>query len=88
MILEQAIGHVPETISCRFNPGGLFKISNDIMDNPGDAKYGMTPEQILEAYKILKSKGAKEFGLHAFLQAILLRMIIIRCLQKFYLNKL
>ena len=42
--LEQAIGHVPETISCRFNPGGLFKISNDIMDNPGDAKYGMTPE--------------------------------------------
>ena len=57
--LEQAIGHVPETISCRFNPGGLFKISNDIMDNPGDAKYGMTPEQILEAYKILKSKGAK-----------------------------
>ena len=65
--MEQAIGHVPETISCRFNPGGLFKISNDIMDNPGDAKYGMTPEQILEAYKILKSKGAKEFGLHAFL---------------------
>ena len=65
--LDQAIGHVPETIRCRFNPGGLFKISNDIMDNPGDAKYGMTPEQILEAYKILKSKGAKEFGLHAFL---------------------
>ena len=37
------------------------------LDNPGDAKYGMTTEQILEAYKILKSKGAKEFGLHAFL---------------------
>lgn len=34
-VLEQAIGHIPETISCRFNPGGLFKISNDIMDNPG-----------------------------------------------------
>ena len=65
--LEKAIGHIPETISCRYNPGGMFKISNDIMDNPGDAKYGMTPEQILEAYKILKSKGAKEFGLHAFL---------------------
>ena len=65
--LEKAIGYIPETISCRYNPGGLFKISNDIMDNPGDAKYGMTPEQILEAYKILKSKGAKEFGLHAFL---------------------
>ena len=65
--LEKAIGHIPETISCRYNPGGLFKISNDIMDNPGDAKYGMTTDQILEAYKILKAKGAKEFGLHAFL---------------------
>ena len=65
--LEKAIGHIPETISCRYNPGGLFKISNDIMDNPGDAKYGMTTEQLFTAYKILKEKGAKEFGLHAFL---------------------
>ena len=65
--LENAIGHIPETISCRYNPGGLFKISNDIMDNPGDAKYGMTTEQLFEAFKILKAKGAKEFGLHAFL---------------------
>lgn len=65
--LEEAIGHIPETISCRYNPGGLFKISNDIMDNPGDAKYGMTTEQIFEAYKILKTKGAKKFGIHAFL---------------------
>ena len=65
--LEEAIGHIPETISCRYNPGGVFQITNDIMDNPGDAKYGMTTEQLLEAYKILKSKGAKEFGLHAFL---------------------
>ena len=65
--LEKAIGHIPEMISCRFNPGGLFKISNDIMDNPGDAKYGMTPQQIEEAFRILKEKGAKEFGIHAFL---------------------
>ena len=54
-------------ISCRSNPGGVFKISNDIMDNPGDAKYGMTTEQIFEAFKILKEKGAEEFGIHAFL---------------------
>ena len=46
--LEKAIGHIPERISCRYNPGGLFKISNDIMDNPGDAKYGMTTEQMTE----------------------------------------
>lgn len=65
--LEKAIGYIPETISCRYNPGGLFKISNDIMDNPGDAKYGMTTEQLFEAFKILKAKGAKRFGIHAFL---------------------
>lgn len=65
--LEKTIGHIPETISCRYNPGGLFKISNDIMDNPGDSKYGMTTEQLFEAFKMLKSKGAKEFGIHAFL---------------------
>ena len=65
--LEQTIGHIPETISCRYNPGGLFKISNDIMDNPGDAKYGMTTEQLFEAFRTLKAKGAKEFGIHAFL---------------------
>ena len=65
--VEEAVGHIPQTISCRFNPGGLFMISNDIMDNPGDSKYGMTEEQILEAFRILKSKGAENFGLHSFL---------------------
>ena len=65
--LEKTIGHIPETISCRFNPGGLFQISNDIMDNPGDSKYGMTKDQLFEAFKILKAKGAKHFGIHAFL---------------------
>lgn len=65
--VERVLGKIPETISCRYNPGGLFKISNDIMDNPGDAKYGMTTEQIFEAFRTLKAKGAKEFGIHAFL---------------------
>lgn len=65
--LEKTIGHIPETISCRYNPGGLFKISNDIMDNPGDSKYGMTTEQLFEAFKVLRQKGAKHFGIHAFL---------------------
>lgn len=65
--LEKTIGYIPETISCRYNPGGLFKISNDIMDNPGDSKYGMTTEQLFEAFKVLKEKGAKHFGIHAFL---------------------
>ena len=65
--VEKALGKIPEVISCRYNPGGVFKISNGIMDNPGDAKYGMTTEQIFDAFRILKSKGAKEFGIHAFL---------------------
>ena len=65
--LEKTIGHIPETISCRFNPGGVFTMSNGIMDNPGDAKYGMTEEQLFEAFRVLKSKGAKKFGIHAFL---------------------
>src|SRR5699024_8955378 len=55
--LEKTLGYLPKRISCRYNPGGLFKISNDIMDNPGDAKYGMTTEQLFEAFRILKSKG-------------------------------
>ena len=65
--LEETIGHIPETISCRYNPGGVFELSNGIMDNPGDSKYGMTKDQLIEAFKILKDKGAKHFGVHAFL---------------------
>ncbi len=64
--LEKCAG-IPETISCRYNPGGVFKMSNGIMDNPGDAKYGFTTEQLFEGFKILKAKGVKNFGIHAFL---------------------
>ena len=65
--VEKVLDTFPETMSCRFNPGGLFRISNDIMDNPGDSKYGMTEEQLTEAFRILKDKGVKHFGIHAFL---------------------
>ena len=65
--LEETIGKLPDTISCRYNPGGIFKISTDIMDHPGEAKYGMTTEQIFEAFCILKEKGVKRFGIHSFL---------------------
>uniref|UniRef100_UPI00402960FF diaminopimelate decarboxylase n=1 Tax=Eshraghiella crossota TaxID=45851 RepID=UPI00402960FF len=65
-VIDKLIG-IPETISCRFNPGGLFSIANSIMDNPGDAKYGFTKEQLIEGFKILKAKGAKNFGIHSFL---------------------
>ena len=62
-----SIAGIPELISCRFNPGGYFSIANNIMDNPGDAKYGFTKEQIFDGYKKLQQLGAKRFGLHAFL---------------------
>lgn len=65
--LEKTLGSLPETLSLRYNPGGVFKISNSIMDNPGDAKYGLTTEQLFEGYRVLKEKGVKRFGMHAFL---------------------
>lgn len=63
----EKVADIPDTISCRFNPGGHFAIENNIMDNPGDAKYGLTREQMTEAFKILLQKGVKHFGMHAFL---------------------
>ena len=70
----------------RYNSGGLFKISNDIMDNPGDSKYGMTTEQLFESFKILKEKGQRNSESTPSLPAIRLPMIIIRCLRRFCLN--
>lgn len=63
----EKLASIPETVCCRYNPGGVFQVSNDIMDHPGDAKYGMTKEQIKEAFRMLKEKGAKHFGIHSFL---------------------
>jgi len=66
-VFEKKVGKFPKRMCCRFNPGGLFAMSNGIMDNPGDSKYGMTTEQLFEAFRILKSRGVEEFGVHAFL---------------------
>ena len=70
--LQETLGHIPETISCRFNPGGIFSLSGSeegfqVMDNPGDAKYGFTEQQLFDGFKKLKAMGAKNFGIHAFL---------------------
>lgn len=64
--LEKA-AKIPETIFCRYNPGGYFQLGTDIMDNPGDAKYGFTKEQMIDGFKLLKEKGARYFGIHSFL---------------------
>ena len=70
--LKDTIGYIPKKISCRFNPGGVFQLGESkegfqVMDNPGDAKYGMTRPQMTEAFRRLKELGAEEFGIHAFL---------------------
>src|SRR5699024_9332542 len=61
------VAGAPETVFCRYNPGGVFSMGNDIMDNPGEAKYGRTEEQMASAFEKLMKKGAKQFGIHAFL---------------------
>ncbi len=65
--LRDLIGNLPKRMSCRFNPGGIFQVSNDIMDNPGDAKYGFTRSQMVEGFRLLKKYGVESFGIHAFL---------------------
>ena len=70
--LKDTIGYIPKKISCRFNPGGTFQLGESkegfqVMDNPGEAKYGMTRAQLIEAFRRLKELGAEEFGIHAFL---------------------
>ena len=67
-ILE-AHGGIPETVCLRYNPGGDFSIGNAIMGNPGEAKYGMPADQLRETLEKLKERGAKRFGLHAFLSS-------------------
>ena len=70
--LKDTIGYIPKRISCRFNPGGTFTLGESeegfqVMDNPGQAKYGMTRPQMTQAFRRLKELGAEEFGIHAFL---------------------
>ena len=64
---DECVGEYPETMCCRYNPGGKFAIANRIMDNPGEAKYGMTREQITDAFRMLTRRGVKHIGIHAFL---------------------
>ena len=70
--LRETLGYIPETISCRFNPGGVFQLGESkegfqVMDTPGDSKYGFTRPQLFAGFKKLKGLGAKRFGIHAFL---------------------
>lgn len=61
------VAGLPETISLRYNPGGVFALGTDIMDHPEESKFGMTKDQLLQGFKELKEAGVKEFGIHSFL---------------------
>ncbi|MGT2806375.1 diaminopimelate decarboxylase [Streptococcus intermedius] len=63
----QEVAGIPEVISCRYNPGGVFELGTDIMDSPEEAKFGMTKAQLIQAFKDLKTVGVKKFGIHALL---------------------
>lgn len=65
--LQETLGYLPKILSCRYNPGGYFSLGTDIMDNPGDAKYGFTTEQMFDGFRMLKERGVENFGIHAFL---------------------
>ena len=62
--LKNAIGKLPDTICFRYNPGNNKQGCNSIIGKPEEAKYGLTREQIIKAYKICKEEGVKHFGLH------------------------
>lgn len=61
--VERACGSLPETISFRFNPGPE-RTGNAIIGNPVEAKYGVTRDQLFDAYSLCKEKGVKHFYLH------------------------
>lgn len=57
---------MPELICFRYNPGAK-RTGNDIIGNPVEAKYGVSHDQIIEAYSRAKARGAKRFGIHTML---------------------
>jgi diaminopimelate decarboxylase len=64
--LIDKVPQVPELICFRYNPGNRRR-GNDIIGKPEEAKYGVSHDQIVEAYRRAQAKGAKRFGLHTML---------------------
>lgn len=58
-------GKFPALISFRYNPGAdLVTDKDNVIGNPSDAKFGVSSDQILDAYRLARDKGATRFGLH------------------------
>ncbi len=57
---------MPELICFRYNPGER-RTGNAIIGTPVEAKYGVSYDQLRDAYQTAKARGAKRFGLHTML---------------------
>lgn len=64
--LISKVPNMPELICFRYNPGSR-RTGNDIIGNPTEAKYGVSHDQIIDAYRQAKERGATRFGLHTML---------------------
>lgn len=64
--LEKHAG-IPKLISFRYNPGSMRDGGNAIIGKPHEAKYGLTKEQLFEAYELVREKGAERFGIHTMI---------------------
>ena len=61
--LINKVPEFPELVCFRYNPGPR-RTGNIIIGNPVEAKYGITYNQVISAYKLARERGAKRFGLH------------------------
>ncbi|MCL2005996.1 MAG: diaminopimelate decarboxylase [Planctomycetaceae bacterium] len=79
--LEKHLGSLPELLSFRWNPGNLREVQS-VIGNPVEAKYGLTTEQMFEAYKLAKQRGVKRFGLHTMIASNMLQPEFFRFTAK------
>ncbi|HMB65875.1 MAG TPA: diaminopimelate decarboxylase [Patescibacteria group bacterium] len=64
--LIDKVPHFPELICFRYNPGER-RSGNEIIGNPVEAKYGVSHDQIVDAYRLAREKGARRFGIHTMI---------------------
>ena len=66
ILLIHKVPDFPRLICFRYNPGER-RSGNAIIGNPKEAKYGVTHDQIAQAYKLAIARGAERFGLHTMI---------------------
>ena len=55
----------PEFLSFRLNPGyGACEVGDFVCNGGPNAKFGVHPDQIIDAYRMAKEAGIKRFGAH------------------------